>query len=292
MTWLQISLCTTAETAQLLGELLSEAGAMTVSMQGNNNEEIYEPPPNVTVLWESTRVTGLFDINTDIKQVLDFLQSSLQVASLPPYHVERMENQDWLEKWMETIQPRCIGNRLWIFPTWLASSSNTGIQLILDPGLAFGTGSHPTTALCLEWLDQQDITGWEIIDYGCGSGILSIAAVKLGASHVWSLDIDNQALEATSRNANLNRVHQQISAIMPTRLPQHKVDCVIANILANPIIKLAPCFAELISSGGSIVLSGILISQISGVTTALEPYFDVDHVEEREKWVRISGTRR
>lgn len=292
MSWLQISLCTTSKTAQILGDLLCEAGAMTVSMQSGNNEEIYEPPPDVTVLWDSTRVTGLFDMKTDVKQVLEFLRTSLQVSSLPPYYIERMENQDWQEKWMDTIQPLSFGNRLWIFPTWLASSPQTGIHIILDPGLAFGTGSHPTTALCLEWLDQQDITGWEVIDYGCGSGILSIAAAKLGASHIWSLDIDNQALVATLHNANLNMVQQQITTIMPARLPRHKVDCLMANILANPIIELVPTFAKLISAGGSIVLSGILTTQTTDVATALEPHFNVDHMEEREQWVRISGTRR
>ena len=164
-------------------------------------------------------------------------------------------------------------------------------NIVLDPGLAFGSGTHPTTSMCLEWLDQHDINGWDIIDYGCGSGVLAIAAIKLGATHAWAVDIDPQALQATSINAMTNDVSQQITPLLPDELSHVKANCLIANILANPIVELVATFADLLPGGGHLVLSGILSSQTDDILTAIQPFFDLDTVHQSEQWVRIYARR-
>jgi len=291
MSWWQLSLLATPDNVHRLCDLLTDAGANTVSMLGNCNEDIYEPPPDATALWSHTRVIGMFDKTVDIDKVLKFLQTALQLPELPDHRIDQLDDEDWQNKWMENIRPQSFGNRLWVYPSWYTAPPEGNINIILDPGLAFGTGTHPTTALCLEWLDHHNVTGWKIIDYGCGSGILSIASIKLGAAHVWAVDIDPQALEATIQNAVRNDVNQYISPIYPMDLPQKKADCLIANILANPILELVPSFANLVTSGGYIILSGILSNQTESVIAALECYFHIDEVVEREKWVRIEAIR-
>lgn len=281
-----------SEKVQLTCDILTEAGAKTVSMQGGNDEAVYEPPPGATTLWARTRVTGLFDGSTDSDTILEFLQTTLKQSCLPDYQIERLEDEDWQYKWMEDIRPQCFGDRLWVYPSWYTPMHEDTINIILDPGLAFGTGTHPTTSLCLEWLDQHDINGWEVIDYGCGSGILSIAAIKLGAAHAWAIDIDPQALQATEQNASKNLVARFISPLLPNDLPTVKADCLIANILANPILELAPGFADLVSVGGHIVLSGILNNQTDSVLAGLEQFFDTDAIVQREEWVRIEARRK
>lgn len=292
MSWLQISLHATSENVRSLCDLLTDAGASTVSMQGGNNEAIYEPPPDATALWSLTRVTGLFDGATDIDKVVEFLQTALGLSEPPDYQVEWLYDDDWQNKWMEDTRPQRFGKRLWIYPSWYTLPHEGAVNIILDPGLAFGTGTHPTTSLCLEWLDQHDVNGWELIDYGCGSGILSIAAIKLGAAHVWAVDTDHQALDATLQNAKRNNINQNISPILPTELPQVKADCLIANILANPIRELVPRFADLVADVGYIVLSGILDDQADSVSASLKQYFDITRVVEREKWIRIDARRK
>jgi ribosomal protein L11 methyltransferase len=292
MSWLQISLLATPENAQSLCDLLTNAGAKTVSMQGDSQEAIYEPPADATALWSHTRVIGLFDQTTDIDKITSFLQTELQLPELPGYRIEQLEDKDWQNKWMGSTRPQCFGDRLWIYPSWHGSPPKDTINIILDPGLAFGTGTHPTTSLCLEWLDRHNVNGWKIIDYGCGSGILSIAAIKLGAEHVWAVDIDPQALAATLQNADRNNVSQCISPVLPTAMPGIKADCLIANILANPILELVPRFAELVRNEGRIILSGILSNQSDNVLAALRPFFDICAVVERADWVRIEAKHR
>jgi len=292
MSWLQLSFLTTPENVHRVCELLTEAGADTVTMRSGSDEAIYEPPPDATTLWTYTRVSGLFDDTIDMDKVLEFLQTSLRLPELPDYQIEHLNDEDWQNKWMENIRPQSCGSRLWIYPSWYTAPQEDSINVILDPGLAFGTGSHPTTSLCLEWLDSHNVNGWELIDYGCGSGILSIAAIKLGATHVWAVDIDRQALEATSQNAIRNDVNQHISPVLPTDMPRIKANCMIANILANPILELVPRFADLVSGGGYIVLSGILSSQKESVISGIEQFFDITAVVEREKWLRIEARRK
>jgi len=270
---------------------MAAAGASTVTMLAANEEAIYEAPGDASVVWSSTRVIGLFDDVTDVNGVLEFLRTSLDLPELADYRIERLDDQAWQEKWKANSQPLCFGRHLWIYPSWYTGPREGEANVILDPGLAFGSGTHPTTSMCLEWLDQHDINGWQIIDYGCGSGVLAIAAIKLGATHVWAVDIDPQALEATSKNAITNGVTQHITPLLADELSQVKANCLLANILANPLLELVSFFAGLLPGGGYLVLSGILNTQTDKVIEALKPFFDVDTVHEREQWVRIDARR-
>ena len=291
MSWLQISLPTTAENAHALCDIMTAAGACTVTLVAANDESIYEAPGDASIIWSNTRVMGLFGETTDAESVLEFIRASLDLPKLTNYHLERLADEDWLGKWKEQSQPHCFGKRLWIYPSWYGSPHEGTANVILDPGLAFGSGSHPTTSMCLEWLDKQDITGWQIIDYGCGSGVLAIAAIKLGAIHAWAVDVDQQALEATTENAIINGIGQHITPLLPSELCQLQANCLIANILANPLLDLLPTFADLLAHGGHLVLSGILSDQTDKMITGLEQFFVLDAVLERDQWVCISARR-
>jgi ribosomal protein L11 methyltransferase len=270
---------------------MTNAGATTVCLQGAKDEAIYEAPGDASIVWAQTRVIGLFDTSTDTDSVLEFIRTSLDLPELVDYSIEQLDDETWQDKWKENTQPLCFGNRLWIYPSWYTAPPAESVNVILDPGLAFGTGTHPTTAMCLEWLDQHDVSGWQLIDYGCGSGVLAIAAIKLGAAHVWAVDTDPQALEATTENARANAISQEISISSPEELPQLKADCLIANILANPILDLVARFADMLHSDGYLVLSGILTIQTDKIIAGLEPYFVIDAILERDQWIRIDARR-
>jgi ribosomal protein L11 methyltransferase len=278
---------------------------------------------NTTPLWKQTEIIALFPEKTDIQKIINFLQEQIQKEfinsnnknpshdrkgvgidnayplayargsdSLITYQVELLEDQNWERAWLEHFKPMRFGQRLWICPSTEIPPDPTAVNIILDPGLAFGTGTHPTTALCLEWLDQNNIQNKTVIDYGCGSGILAIAALKLGAKEVWAIDYDPQALEATQENARRNDIDQnKLHVIFPEKVPTVKIDILLANILANPLIELAPRFAELIKPHGHLVLSGILENQITAITEAYQEWFQIMPVIEQEGWVRIEGIR-
>ncbi|MBP3863108.1 MAG: 50S ribosomal protein L11 methyltransferase, partial [Pseudomonas sp.] len=202
-------------------------------------------------------------------------------------------DQDWERSWMDNFHPMRFGQRLWIVPSWHAAPEPDAVNLLLDPGLAFGTGTHPTTALCLEWLDGQDLKNCTVLDFGCGSGILAIAAMLLGAKHAVGTDIDVQALEASRDNANRNGVDPQLFPLyLPEDMPQVQADVVVANILAGPLVSLAPQLSSLVKPGGRLALSGILAEQGEEVAAAYAQDFDLDPIANRDGWVRISGRRR
>ncbi|MEQ6340826.1 MAG: 50S ribosomal protein L11 methyltransferase [Gammaproteobacteria bacterium] len=295
MPWLQLKLNAKPDTAQHLADLLSEAGASAVTLQDGADQPLYEPPPGVTPLWTQTSVTGLFEADADLDAVLEYLRVALGQDEPPIHRIAPLEDKDWEREWMDNFHPMRFGDRLWICPSWRSPPEPDAVNVLLDPGLAFGTGTHPTTALCLEWLDQHDIAGKDVIDYGCGSGILAVAAAKLGARRVWAVDYDPQALLATTLNAEKNAVDAVITTVLPKDLAAHfpgePVDLLIANILAKPLIDLAPPFAELVRPGGSIVLSGVLDSQSDDVAGHYQPWFDMAPRVEREEWVRLSGIR-
>lgn len=290
MPWLRISLDSFPHDPEQLSELLSAAGAVAVTFADAADQPILEPLPGEARLWRHTQVSGLFPAGTTATPVLDELRRALGDPMLQAT-ITLLEDQDWERVWMDQFHPLLFGRRLWICPHWHTPPNPQDVTVMLDPGLAFGTGTHATTALCLEWLDAQDLRDKTVIDYGCGSGILAIAAAKLGARQVWAVDYDPQALIATANNATANDVSSRISLHEPDSLPQITADILLANILAGPLLEFAPRFARLVQPGGKIVLSGILIGQASALLEKYQAWFNMEPVATREEWVRLSGQR-
>lgn len=289
MSWQQLTLQTGAQHAERVSELLSEAGALAVTLRDAQDEAIYEPAPDTTPLWTRTEVTALFEADADLEILLGSIKDALR--ALPPYHIETLAEQDWVRLVQQDIKPLCFGARLWVCPGTAALPAD-GVRVLLDPGLAFGTGTHPTTALCLEWLAAHDITGDNVLDYGCGSGILALAAVKLGARHAFAVDHDAQALQATQDNARKNTIESRISTVAPHDLPDIGVNTLLANILATPLIELAPRLAQRVVAGGHLVLSGILCEQAQEVSEAYRPWCDVTLWAKRDGWVCLEAVRK
>jgi len=291
MPWLQLTFYTTKDDAEALADLLSEAGAAAVTMQDAADQPLYEPPPGATPLWQLTNVVGLFDESFESSTIIEQLRAQW-TSELPEYRSEQLEDQDWERAWMDDFKPMQFGERLWIVPSWHEAPQQEGVNIHLDPGLAFGTGTHPTTRLCLEWLDGHDISGKQVIDYGCGSGILAIAAALLGAESVLAVDNDPQALVATVDNAGRNHVSDRISVYLPKEAPDASVPLLLANILAGPLIELSPRLSALVSTGGQIVLSGILPEQAEEVSTTYQQWFAMQPAVECDGWIRLEGTKR
>ncbi|HYQ91585.1 MAG TPA: 50S ribosomal protein L11 methyltransferase [Candidatus Competibacteraceae bacterium] len=282
--WLQLTLESPQHSPEQLENALLQAGALAITLQDATDQPVLEPLPGETPLWSRLRVTGLFDTQTDPHTVKAALRQILGDKNFPNCQVESLEERDWVRAWLDDFKPMRFGRRLWVFPTDGAAPPAEGTIIWLDPGLAFGTGTHPTTALCLEWLDGADLDGKTVIDYGCGSGILAIAAAKLGASRVWAVDIDPQALLATEANAVRNQVREILVLGNPAALPTTPVDILLANILAGPLIKLAPRFSTLVCPQGHLVLSGILVEQVEQVQAAYTQWFDFGMARRREEW--------
>jgi ribosomal protein L11 methyltransferase len=294
MPWLQLILEAHPDDAEQLSDALSELGASAVTLQDGADQPLYEPPPGETPLWSDTRVIGLFAADTDMADITRQLAQVTGLDPLPPWRVSPLEDKDWEREWMDRFQPMCFGAKLWICPSWHTPPHPEAINILLDPGLAFGTGTHPTTALCLQWLDAHSdlIRQTPVIDYGCGSGILAVAAALLGAEHVWAVDNDPQALIATRDNAEKNHVSDKISVMSPEALPQMQAGVLLANILAQPLLSLADRFRDHLLPGGHIVLSGILDHQAAMVSERYATDFLLEDPATQEDWVRISGTRR
>lgn len=293
MAWQQLIFDLVPEQAESLSGLLSEAGAASVTFQDCADTPIYEPAPDGSDLWEQTRVTGLFEGGIDLDAVLTQLRQTPDFATLPPYRICELEEQQWERAWMAQFKPIHFGKRLWICPTETAPPDPTALNIMLDPGLAFGTGTHPTTALCLEWIDGHPPEGMSVIDYGCGSGVLAIAAALSGAREISAIDIDPQALLATRSNAARNGVAEQIATALPDEVANTlaPVDCLLANILANPLIELADDFSTVVKHNGIIVLSGVLSDQAEQVIEAYRPWFEFEPMIERGGWVRLVARR-
>ncbi|MFW5825607.1 MAG: 50S ribosomal protein L11 methyltransferase [Marinobacter sp.] len=295
MPWVQLQIPADPETADQLEDLLMEVGADAVSMEDAADQPIFEPDPGTTPLWHDTRVTGLFDAGQDIDQICSAIRNAWHRQTqqdLPDIEVTLVEDKDWERAWMDDFKPLKFGQRLWIVPSWHAAPDPDAANLLLDPGLAFGTGTHPTTALCLEWLDGAGVQGRQVIDYGCGSGILALAALLLGAGHAIGVDTDPQALEASRDNARRNQIGDDRLALhLPGDEPDTRADILLANILAGPLVELAPTLAQKVTPGGHLVLSGILAQQASDVMSAYEPWFVMDEPEQREEWIRLTGRR-
>lgn len=262
-----------AEETEAFSNLLTVLGAESIEISSVSHEisqEIYEPPIGTTPLWEQNQITALFNDAKACQAAQTFFNKNYPEFC---YAIKEIAEENWVSLQRQHCQPIQCGQRLWIYPTWQQVPAHIPIVLRLDPGLAFGTGSHPTTFLCLRWLDSQDLTDKIIIDYGCGSGILAVAAALLGAKEVWATDIDPQALIATKQNAETNQVGQKINITAPEKIPLHHADMIIANILARPLVELAPHFSDLGHKKSLIALSGFLHSEISMIDEAYKPFF-------------------
>jgi len=284
---------TTGAQAEELGDALIENGAVSVTFQDTHDNPVFEPLPGETRLWGDTDVIGLFDAETEMQDVIAGLEQHPLLGASFHHKIEQIEDKDWEREWMENFHPMRFGQRLWICPSWRDVPDPHAVNVMLDPGLAFGTGTHPTTAMCLSWLDGLDLAGKTVIDFGCGSGILAIAALKLGAAKAIGIDIDPQAIQASRDNAERNGVSERLSLYLPHEQPDNlSADVVVANILAGPLRELAPLISVLPISGGHLGLSGVLASQASSVCEAYEDKFTLDPVAEKEEWCRITGIRR
>ncbi|QDX31666.1 50S ribosomal protein L11 methyltransferase [Dickeya poaceiphila] len=293
MPWIQLKINTSGAHAEQLGDALSESGAVSVTFQDTHDTPVFEPLPGETRLWGDTDVIGLYDAETDMVEVVAMLEHEPLLGTGFQHKIEQLEDKDWEREWMENFHPMQFGNRLWICPSWRDVPDPNAVNVMLDPGLAFGTGTHPTTSLCLQWLDGLNLNGKTVIDFGCGSGILAIAALKLGAAHAIGIDIDPQAIQASRDNAQRNGVSERLELFLPKDQPKDlSADVVVANILAGPLRELAPLISVLPKAGGHLGLSGILASQAQSVAQAYEAQFQLDPVAEKEEWCRITGIRK
>lgn len=296
MRWIQMRVPADPEHAELIEDILMEAGAEAVTMEDAADQPLYEPDPGTTPLWGSTRVTGLFNADSSIDDIRTMVSDSYHQQTqqmLDEIDVSILEDKDWERAWMDDFKPLSFGKRLWIVPSWHEAPEPDAANLLLDPGMAFGTGTHPTTALCLQWLDDKDVSDAQVIDYGCGSGILGLAALLLGARHVVGVDTDPQALEASRENARRNQVEDdRLALYLPGQDSEIEADVLLANILAQPLISLAEKLASRVRNGGDIVLSGILSTQAREVMAAYEPWFIMDEPAQQDDWIRLTGRRR
>lgn len=290
MPWIQIRINATAKTADKVSNMLLGRGAQAVTFMDAKDVPVYEPMPGETPLWGETEVMGLFDAETDPAPTIAFFQQIF--GENVGYKVEQLEDKDWVREWMDHFHPMQFGERLWICPSWRDVPNPDAVNVMLDPGLAFGTGTHPTTALCLQWLDGLDLTGKTVVDFGCGSGILGIAALKLGAARVIGIDIDPQAIQASRDNAARNGIADQIELYLPADQPQDvEADVVVANILAGPLRELAPLIAGHGKAGSLMALSGVLESQAPELETIYGQWFEMDPTAVKEEWCRLSGRK-
>ena len=292
MSWLQLRLAITPDQAEPMEDLLLGLGAVSVTFMDAEDQPIFEPDLGTTPLWQNTHLLALFEADVERQGLLEQLQL-LWKQSPPEYQFEDIADQDWERSWMDNFQPMRFGQRLWIVPSWHEAPEPEAVNLLLDPGLAFGTGTHPTTALCLEWLDGQQLHDLQVIDFGCGSGILAIAALLLGAQRVTATDIDPQALEASRDNAQRNQLaDERLPLYLPEDMPSEPADLLVANILAGPLVSLAPQLTALVKPGGRLALSGILAEQTDEILAAYDTDFELDPVAEKDGWIRVSGVRR
>ena len=290
MTWRQFSLAVPAAHCDAVEDLLLELGALAITLEDDADQPLLEPGPGETPLWERVRLHSLFDEHADLARVAEQLSRAGLVADPTTVHMRTIADQAWERAWMDRFQPMRFGRRLWIYPRHLqAPDDPEQLILRLDPGLAFGSGTHPTTALCLHWIDGADLRGAQVVDYGCGSGVLAIAAALCGAQRVWCVDHDPQALLATRENAVVNGVSERIITCAPEDLPAAAADAVLANILAGVLSQLAQPLCALMKPGASLVMSGMLREQVAAVQAAYAAQNLVWEVRHQEEWAMLLG---
>lgn len=277
--------------AELVEDLFTRHGAHSITFSDAGDDPVLEPAPGKTPLWQETKVTGLFSADADLLLLQDDLLQFFGLDALPANHIETLADCAWEREWLKDFQPISFGGRLWVSPHGMQVADEDPIVVWLDPGLAFGTGTHETTALCLEWLAGLDLTGKRILDVGCGSGILSIAALKLGATSAGGIDIDQQAITASRKNAEDNDVSERLRLSTDLADFHGEYDLVIANILAGTLIEIAAELSKRTMHGGQLALSGILSGQIDEVSSAFADWITLDPPVKRNSWARLTGTK-
>ena len=298
MPFLELSLTARLEQQPRVEEALEDLGALSITLRDADAETpgeqaIFEPGVGELPLWPTITLNALFDEHTDRRGLAEALGELLPWLEPDQLDFHAIEDQDWERVWMDQYQPMAFGRRLWIYPWNIEPpADDERVVVRLDPGLAFGSGTHPTTALCLEWLDGLDLAGQSVIDYGCGSGILAIAALKLGATSAIGVDNDPQALTASQDNAERNGVAERLALFLPEDHASEPADVFVANILAGPLGELAPTFAAAAKPGAPFAISGILDGQQDELLARYAEWFDALRVDTRDGWVRISGRRR
>lgn len=292
MPWIQLKINSQAEHAEQIGEMLSANGAQAVTFIDAKDTPMYEPKPGEVMLWPDTQIVGLYDAEHDMQRVVKQLEKSKILGKDFNHKLDQLEDKDWEREWMDNFHPIQFGPKLWICPSWREIPDPNAVNVMLDPGLAFGTGTHPTTALCLQWLDGLALEDSLVVDFGCGSGILGIAALMLGAKKVVGIDIDPQALLASKDNATRNHVGEKIELYLPQNQPSLQADVVLANILAGPLRELRSVITDYCKSGGKLVLSGILANQAQSINDLYSQDFIMEPIAINGEWARVSGTKK
>jgi len=292
MPWQQLVIESDRDQAVLISDLMTTFGAQSVSLQDRQDEPVFDRLDGNLPLWSQTTVSGLWPEGVNLETVVRKLGEAIAPLPLPHWHAETLVDQQWERVWLDRYQPININNRLWICPVDGRPPGKTLPTIYLDPGLAFGTGTHATTQLCLEWLSNQNLEGCNVVDYGCGSGILAIAALKLGADNAVGVDIDSQAVKISLENAKTNAVADRYTAYLPADITDNlQAEVVIANILAEPLMALTPVLEKMVIANGQLVLSGLLEEQVEQVGACFRQAFDL-RLETRDGWALLAGPKR
>ena len=292
MSWLRLTIETTADRVEDLCHLLEQFDAGSISLSPVSNEALFDEPDNITQQhWQRTAIRALLDPGIDIDIVTACIRNRIGTDNILALSIDYLPDTDWEHAFRENFQALEFGGALTIRPSWTAPAADEHLSIMLDPGLAFGTGKHPTSSLCLEWLARQDVQGLTVIDYGCGSGILSLAAAKLGAASVYAVDIDPQAISAARDNAANNGLADKVQTLLPDGQELPEADILLANILLNTLLKLAPDFARLVRPGGHLVLSGITSGQVQECLDCYSRWFAMQTPEHHNEWSLLHGIR-
>src|SRR6476661_150771 len=293
MSWTEIVIDVPKQHAEALSDALMDAGALSVSVEdadeGTDAEQPLFGEPGMEpaeAAWERSRVVALAAVDADHAAIVADAAAAVGLASAPPYTLRSVEEQDWVRLTQAQFDPIHIGQRIWVVPSWHDAPDPDALVLELDPGLAFGTGSHPTTRLCMEWLERHPMAGLTVLDYGCGSGILAMVAKKLGAEQVAGVDIDPQAIESARYNSERNRceIDYSLPEEFGARMAAKTFDVVVANILSSPLKLMAPMLSSRVAAGGFLVLSGVLVRQADEVIAAYAPFISLSVAAEQEGW--------